>query len=257
MKQTLLEMTQSILSALDGDEISSISDTTESLQVANIVKGVYIDIVSGLDLPERYAPYELLASGSSSLPTVMYLPSDAQSLIWVKYDKRETGETFPRWTDISFQPLDEFLAVSLSYDPTDDSTIEYITVTVSGDTFTLGIKNDTHPTKYTTWDDYTVLFDSFDETLDSTLQKDKTFCYGKKGPSFTLSDSFTPALDAEQFSLLVNKAKERAFAEMKQTQNVNAGREARFQLIHQQRTNKIIRDPQGAMRDLPDYGRKR
>jgi len=37
MKSTVLDMTQSILSGLGSDEVNSISDTTESLQVAEVI----------------------------------------------------------------------------------------------------------------------------------------------------------------------------------------------------------------------------
>ena len=53
MKYTLLEMTQDILSNMSSDEVNSISDTPESLQVATIIKQKYYDIVSRGDLPEH------------------------------------------------------------------------------------------------------------------------------------------------------------------------------------------------------------
>jgi hypothetical protein len=46
-KMTLLEMTQDILSDMDSDEVNSINDSVESLQVAQIIKTTYFNIVNG------------------------------------------------------------------------------------------------------------------------------------------------------------------------------------------------------------------
>lgn len=255
MEQTLLEIVQHILSSMDSDEVNSITDTVESLQVANVVKGVYIDIVSRIDLPERYYLFELNASGDADLPIIMYLPDGAQSLLWVKYDN-QTDEGYPVMKEVCYQPFDEYLKESFMLDATQDN-VDYLELEDGSDTFTIFFKNDAMPTKYTTYNDRTILFDSFVLTEDDTLVKSKTMCYGKKAPTFTMDDDFTPVLDTEQFSLLINKAKKRAFTELKQTQNIDAMEETRAQLIHQQRTNKAVRDPKGAMRDLPNYGRNR
>jgi hypothetical protein len=45
-KMTLLEMTQSILSAMDSDPVDSIDETVESIQVADIVKESFTNLLS-------------------------------------------------------------------------------------------------------------------------------------------------------------------------------------------------------------------
>ena len=40
-KMSLLEMTQDILSDMDSDEVNSINDSVESLQVLGIIKNTY------------------------------------------------------------------------------------------------------------------------------------------------------------------------------------------------------------------------
>ncbi len=82
---TLLEMTQNILSSLSSDEVSSISDTVESLQVANIIKNKYFDIVNRSDPPKMDQLFQLTASGDNSKPTLMYMPSTVTRVNWIKY----------------------------------------------------------------------------------------------------------------------------------------------------------------------------
>ena len=50
-EQTVLQLTQNILSAMSSDEVNSISDTVESMQVATILQNKYYDIVSRDALP--------------------------------------------------------------------------------------------------------------------------------------------------------------------------------------------------------------
>src|SRR5882672_11876334 len=83
--QTLLDMTQEILSAMSSDEVNSIGDTTESLQVATIIKRKYFDIVSRSALPEHDQLIQLTSSGDTALPVLMYVPVEVNNIKWIKY----------------------------------------------------------------------------------------------------------------------------------------------------------------------------
>ena len=45
-KMTLLEITQDIMSDMDSDNVNSINDSVEALQVAQVVKTTYYNIIS-------------------------------------------------------------------------------------------------------------------------------------------------------------------------------------------------------------------
>jgi len=257
VKLTLLEVVQHILSSLDGDEVSSITDTTESLQVANVVKGVYMDIMSGLDLPEKYQIYQITQT-SVTTPIVMTLPAKAESLEWLKYNTKLSTDSLPIFKDMIFMPWNDYLLRQLSLTDDSDGTVDTFTYTnADSETWTIAYRNDLMPQYYSTPDDHTIFLDSVNTDEETFLHTTRTMAYGKVVETWDLDDDFDfSPLDSEQFSLLVNKAKDRAFAELKQTQNVNAMKEARFQLIHQQRTNKAIRDPKIAMSITPNFGRR-
>lgn len=91
-------MTQDILSALSSDEVSSISDTVESLQVANIIKNKYYDMVARSDPPKQDQMFQLTASGDSTKPTLMYMPSTVTRVNWIKYYNSSPNNT-PTDTD--------------------------------------------------------------------------------------------------------------------------------------------------------------
>src|SRR4051812_20927123 len=52
MAKTLLQLTQNILSAMDSDEVNSISDTVEAVQVATIVMETLEAEFNNIDLPD-------------------------------------------------------------------------------------------------------------------------------------------------------------------------------------------------------------
>lgn len=256
MKYTLLEMTQIILSSMDGAEVSSINDTAESLQVANVIKTCYNDIISRANLPEHYQVFELNDSGDSTKKTLMRRPSNVEEILWVKYNKIREDETDSRFENIQYLPMDEFFNMMYKLNESDDNVFSF-DLTIGVDTFTIKGYNDRAPTYYTTWDDFYLLFDSYDEQVDDTLQKHKSLCYGFMVPTFTMNDAFTPDLDGYQFTLLLNEAKSLSFLELKQVQHPIAEKKARRGWITLERVKHAVKPKNRYyLDDLPNYGRK-
>lgn len=252
MKYTLLEMVQMILSSLDGDEITAITDTVEAQQIALIVKNTYFDIISSLDLPEHKDLFELTET-TISTPVVMSIPTSVTNIEWVKYNNYTTANPINQFLDVSYLDLKSFIEMQQSIDTTITATTGSISVTTNGsDTLTLPYWKDRHPKWYTTTDENKLLFDAYDASVDTFLRKDKTQAFGSLIPTWTASDSFTPDLDARQFTLLLNEAKAQAFLEMKQQQNPKAEKRARRGWIQAQRTKSAIKLPA----DYRSYGRK-
>ncbi len=259
MSFTLLDLVQTILSSLDSEEVNSINDNTEALQVAYIVRDSYNDIANRLELPSHFDFFELTASGDSSKPTLMTLPANVKSVEWIKYNYVDTnaGDTSPRFVDIQFVPLDTFLAQMAMLSSDSSTNVIDFSHTVSGlGTFDFLCYNDRMPAKYTTWDDYTLVFDAYDSDNDTTLVSDKTQGYGEISNTFTLTDNFVIPFDARQYSLLLNEAKTQAFAELKQSQNVVAAQRSRRAWITEQRLKKKVKNKRYQDQDLPNYGRR-
>lgn len=84
-KYTVLDMTQSILSAMDSDEVTSINDTVEALQVAECIRTTYNSMVSRFNLPANNQLIQLTQSGSATQPTLMTMPDGVQRMEWLKY----------------------------------------------------------------------------------------------------------------------------------------------------------------------------
>lgn len=91
MRSTLLDMVQNILSAMSSDEVNSISDTTESMQVAQIVKNKYYDIISRGRLPEHQELFQLDPSLDNATPVLMYVPEGVSKIDYIKYYNTNVG----------------------------------------------------------------------------------------------------------------------------------------------------------------------
>lgn len=253
MRYSLIELVQRILESMDSDEVDSISDTVESLAVANIIKECYFDILSNLDLPEKVDIYQLTGSGDSAKPCLMYLPQTSLDLDQLKYNSATTGN--PTWYDLKFVPFDQFVSMQSGFDLDDDTSIGSMTIVENGLTYTFKYKNDILPNFYTSFNDRTLLFDSYDSSVNTTLVGSKTLCYGAIEPTFTLDDTYIPDLDARQFQLLLQKSKAQAFIELKQTSNPKADMGERKNAITAQRTKHAINRRGGRLTYL-HYGRK-
>lgn len=256
MKYTLLEMTQQILYSLDGDEVSSITDTAESTAVAKIIEECYWDLVGQLDLPEHNDFFQLTAT-SSATPSLMTLPSSVMSLDWIKYDSIATGETDHKYQPVQYLELKNFLDHVMDVS-SDDDDVDQFSITIGSSTFNFKVTTNRFPSFYTSYDDYSILFDAYDSDEDAFLKSSKTLCYGSVEPTFTFSDSFTPDMDAKQFVYLLNEAKAQCWSDLKQQINTRAENKSRQNKIDSQKKKQNIGYPdnQNYYSRYPNYGRK-
>jgi hypothetical protein len=248
MKYTLLELTQRILESMNSDEVNSIGDTEESMTVANIIKECYFEIIGRADLPETDEVFQLTASGDNTKPTVMYVPEQVLKIKSFKYIDSTKGTYEPQYI-----PFDEFTNYVALFN-TDEDFVDSLTVTNAlSQTFTFNYKNNEGPNYYTSFDDNTLIFDSYNEDDGVTLVGAKTICYGPLSPTWSMTDNFYPDLDVRQFQLLLQAAKAQAFVEIKQVENPKAERKERRNEILAQRTKDKVDPRTGLYRG---YGRK-
>ena len=254
-KKTLLELTQAVLSSMDSDEITSISDSVESVQAALVVKTAYEDIITRLELPEHFGLFTLTESGDTSKPTLMTLPSTVNELLWLKYNVETTTATDMAYADIKFLALKDFLDMMYAQAESDTVVIPF-THLANGFTTNFLYTNDRAPTYYTTFDDNTVVFDSYDVAVDTSyLVGSKSLGYGSLVIEWVTSDTFTPDLDANLFPLLLNEAKALAWAELKQTPHQKAEINAKRGWTVAQKTKDAI-DQRSFFERTQGYGRK-
>lgn len=249
MKQSVLDMTQDILSDMNSDEVSSITDTVESMQVAQIIKSTYEELMGRKNWPHLQKLLKLDSSLTTSRPTHMAVPSTIKEVISVSYNKQNINQTSPRWNEVEWLYPDEFLQKTNDRN-TDNANTDEIE-DVSG--VKLLIKNDKAPTYFTSFDDENIVFDSYDSEMDSTLQSSKTQVLAYVLPSFTLTDTFVPDLPAEAFPALLAEAKSVCFARIKQAPDSKAEQQSRRSMNWISRKNWQV----AGGWQFPNYGRKK
>lgn len=240
---------------MDSDEVNSYDDTVESVQVANLLKYCFYDCAVDMNLHEHEDLIQLSPSLDNTKPCLMTLPTNVTRVDWIKYDNQTTEETSVNYQDVCYLPLKDFIEMTNQLANSDAGNTDSMTVEdTDGLSYTFYFQNDRAPQYYTHFGNNTLIFDAFDETVDSTLQGSKTQCFGAKYPGWTMSNNFIPDLDPTQFPYLLNKAKTRAFMELKQTPNPESGGEARRQKIVDQKRKRRL--TLGSEFDrLPKYGR--
>lgn len=250
---TVLKMVQLILSSMDGDEINSISDTTEAQQIVDILEQTYNDIATTIDFPDEWNFFEL-GAGSASQPTYMSLPDNIGKLEWVKYDFSDSSDTVRNWINLNPIHRTEFFDRMSNLDSSASDVYSY-NITVGTGTFDVRGYNNKQPVYYTTIDDKHLIFDNFDISKDQLLVSNKTRAYGNLIPVFTRTDDFIPQLEPKQFTLLLNEAKSQAWVELRQTINAKADQRAKRGWMQAHRKTPQL--PNGQIKSWkPNYGRQ-
>lgn len=247
-KFTLLDIVQAILNDMDSDEVNSIDDTVEAGQVAQIVKTTYIDMMSNRNWPHTAGTINLTASNSVSTPTHMTIEDDVKEFISINYNKASVGETRRKYSPIYWMEPDDFLRFTNKRN-SDETNIDII---VDPTGVELLIRNDKAPDKFTSFNDKTLVFDSYDNIVDNTLQSSKTQARGFLMKTLVIHDDTIPDLPDEAFSALIAEATTRAQLKLRQVQDVSAANEASKQ---QRWLSKKARRIANFQR-YPDYGRK-
>lgn len=203
-QMTLLDMTQNILSAMESDSINSLGDTVESLQVAEIIKETYFDIISNRDWPFLKAKTTLTALGDTTNPTKMQFPTSVDKIFWIKYHKK----------DVTYKEPKEF------QDMIDLRTAQ------TGVVDTNGFILNQDPTWWTSFDDTYVFMDGYDSALESSLQAIKSQVLLLRSPAWTTADTFVPELPDKMVPMLLADAKGSCFLNLKQVENKKEERKA-------------------------------
>lgn len=247
--KTLLEMTQDILSEISGDDVNSIFDTEESEQVAGIIASTYRSLMSNQNWPHMRTIFELTASGDDTLPTHMTLPENLKEVTCIRYDIRKNGETRKKFTEMKYLYPDQFLN-KLNVRDNTASTVDTITDPTGVELF---ITNNAAPTYFTSFDDDTIVFDSYDSAIEDTLIGDKTQCTGYVLLTMTIADATVPNLPVDVFSLLMEEALSVCQFRIKEIRDLKAeqeaGRQKRTLSRKAWKVNKQTR--------YPDYGKKK
>ena len=216
MEYTVLQIVQKVLSAMNSDFCSSIEDegvTEEALQVAEIVKDTYTHLLLTRDIKTKQSIIILDVLSDVTKPTYLQFTDDIIRIEQFSYKDSTGAYKKLYWKE----PL-EFINHYSNLDPSGTSTNLVSCVDFSGITFK--IAKDKDPQYWTTLDNHHIILDSFDNTVESSIQASKTLAYGEFIPEFKLEDAFIPNIAPAHFPLLISASKVAASSNLKR--NIDA-----------------------------------
>jgi hypothetical protein len=249
MKFTLLEIVQDVLSDMSGDFVNSIDDTEESQQVAAIVRSTFNSMLSNRNWPHTAKIINITPYSDSNYPTHVKLESPIKELISIYYDKRKSTTDKKSILRVKWKDPDDFLRYVYSRNSQSNNTD---TITDPTGVILL-IDNNKAPDYFTSFDDDTLVFDSYDSDVDSTIQASKTTVRAYVMPEFRMVNDYVPDLPDEAFAALIAEVKSRAQFELRQIVDQKSEQDARKQDSWLSR--KAWRAKGGIK--YPDYGRRR
>lgn len=223
-KKSLLEIVQEIANDIDTDEINTIGDTIESRQIAAIVESTYYAIISNRNWPHTAGLIRVDSSADINLPNVMYIADEFKEIISVYYNKIKAGETKLKFQEVVYVKPDDMLRIFYGRN-SDADNVEV--VSFQGQTFV--VLNNQAPQYFTSFDDKTLVFDSYDKGVDTTLMSSKTQVRAYLEPKFELNDDFIPDLPSEAFTFLIEEAKSKCAAKIAQKADQKSEQESRRQ----------------------------
>lgn len=246
---TLLDIVQNIMSSMSLEEVNSIEDVPESLQIATIVQETYYEITAHREWEFLRKTFSMEASGSSLKPVAMKIPSNISDIEIVKYLDEKDG----KYKEVSYMAPELFLE-ELS-ERNLGVSIDNLEGMLKQANIALRVFNDRQPKYYTSFDENTLIFDSYNKEYDNTLQESKTLAYGTEIIPFEVADDFVIPFPKEMiWSYLLPEAKSTANVNILQTVNAKEeqkSRRGRFRMYHAHpKTTNDFR------REVAKFGRK-
>ena len=248
MKMTLLEMVQDILSDMSGDYANSIGDTEESLQVAQIIKSSYHEMMNRREWPHLRKVATLQSYSDSRYPVFLLIPEQTRKVEWITYSQKTKESPDASPSEIKFMEPGKFVQWTNSRNA---SNLDVLTISTP-DGIKLKILKDSPPTYWTTFDDKIVVMDSFDAEVEDTLQGINTQSEIIIHPRWEDSNNFVPEMPGHLFPALLAEAKSTCFLVIKKMANEKAEQQS----SRQQRVLSFDGWRLAGGIRYPNYGRK-
>lgn len=249
MKMTLLEMVQDILSDMSGDYSNTIGDTEESLQVAQIIKSTYHEMMARREWPHLKKVITLDSYSDNRYPTFLLVPETTRRVEWITYRQKTKDNSDASFSEIKYMEPGKFVQWTNSRNVNNESII---TVTTPNGVV-LRIKNDCPPTYWTSFDDNIIVMDSWDNAVEDTLQGVNSQSEVLIHSRWEDNNNFVPLIPAHLFPALLSEAKSTCFLVIKKMPNEKAEQQS----IRQQKILSTNGWRLAGGISYPDYGRKR
>lgn len=183
MQITLLEAVKEYLDAVDGFAVDSIFETDEAQRAARICRRVFFRLFSTVDnLQSNGAFVRLEGNALLSKPVYARLPFETQRVQGSRIEYKNGTAYSP----VQYLDPEDFMELTKGR----SSTAEGAQVVQDYGGAEFVIWNNRQPQYYTSFDGEYVVFDSFDNTVSSTIVAAHARMYVTNEPVFNLDNNF-------------------------------------------------------------------
>ena len=245
---TLLKVVQNYLDYVDGFQVDSIADSEEAQQAASIAEHVFYRLIDkNRDTPSRMYVGSLDASLDVGKPCLLKIPEAVNRIHNSEISYNVSTSEGVLWQTVKLIAPEEFLkVVSVSSDADNTEVME-----VNGIPFV--ILNDRFPMYCCTFDDETLVFDSYHKDYDDTLQESKSRVIGTQSVVFLQSDDFVIPLPDRMHSGYCDAVINECCEALRDIQKPTVARYANAFMSKMQQSQKRIGDKHSIQKK---YGRR-
>lgn len=198
--KNVLQYVQGALSIMDSDAVDSISDTAEAEQVANLLADIYDELMHRQEWDFLKGPVALQSAVDPTNPTALTIPVDIAYVESVWYNIGDPTNVNRR--RLVYIDPQEFLSRFSNGLPAPNRQLVTVTKGSEGAQIQFYVRTDQPPTHYTSFDDTTLILDSFNSSVETTVVSSKITAFGLTNPQFTVEDTFVPLIPEHMVPLL-------------------------------------------------------
>jgi len=232
--KTVLKYVQTCLDTMDSDAVDDISETEESLQVATFLKETYYELLNREEWKFLTGAATLTGNADLSSPTSFTIEGEVKAIEYVAYQVADTGDDAEMRELVWCEPID-FLK---RFGSPGDNRL-FVTF---GSKISFYVGTDRQPSYYTSFDDETIICDSYDSAIESTLQTSKTNVIATVIPPFSLVDTLVPDIPTHMEPLLQAELNAVSHLWLKQSVSAPDERRAGRQLAQARRKHTKTKD---------------
>jgi len=179
MSRTLLYTVQRVIEKLDLDPVNSINDSEDAILIAREAESTFYDLLSRNEWPDQYDLIEIESVSDIYNPTALRLPTNTTMVSSFRYDVTGPDDTETIIRQLEQVDTEEFLRriYNRSSIDTDITIANYKDIP-------LYIYNNQTPSYFTTFDNETIILDSWYQSEESTVQGSKSIVRASTIPVF-------------------------------------------------------------------------
>lgn len=241
-RYTMLELVQEVARAIGADEITTIDESVESVDITNVAVVALENMSTRREWEWRQHKVRQMTAAGAGKKTTLTLPADVDTVEQVKYRTDIAGSNKAEYTTLSFLPVPEFLELVGSRDL---SATNVETLPQGTDLAPIYVYNDRAPKYFTQFDEGAIVCDAYDIAVDPTgLSAGRSMVVATVNID-TSTARTTPGwiapIPTRFFPLWLALATASAALKLRQMQDVDAEREARRLLIDLTEFNEQVK----------------